>query len=610
MRSPDRLAVLWCPQWPIVAAGAGVDEPVAVLHANRVVARSRTAAAAGVRLGQRRREAQARCPEVRLVAHEPQVDHRAFQPVAEVVARFVPRLEFGRAGMITFLTRGPSRYFGGDDAMAARVLAAVDEVLGERTVAAGSPSIGIADGRFAAQVAARSAGRSAGPAERPTERPVHGALGAETRVQVVAPGGSPAFLAPLPLRWLLDGNAARGAAGTGPGTGPGIGPGGPGVVATQLVELFARLGVRTLGELAALPAADVLARFGQSGMVAWCMAAGVDDRPVGAEDPPEGLALVHHFETPMQHLDAVVFAGRHLAEQLAAVLAEAGRVCTQFVAVAETDHGETSERLWSLSTGFTAAAMVERLRWQLDGWARLDPSSTGQHDLRDPDPETDPLADSGVPTSGIVQLRLEPTEVRADDGVQLGLWGGRSQADDWARRAATRLAGLLGDDQVVVAEWRGGRHPADIHRWVPASLSTRLDPGARATSGASGHTTSGHTTSGRSGLRRPPWPGGLPMPSPSTVFADPVAVTVVDDRGRPVAVSGRGEVSAAPAVLRTADGVRTRIEAWAGPWLVEERWWDAARHRRLARFQLLTDDGHAHLAALERSQWWLMATYD
>ena len=35
-------------------------------------------------------------------------------------------------------------------------------------------------------------------------------------------------------------------------------------------------------------------------------------------------------------------------------------------------------------------------------------------------------------------LRLEPEEVRSDEGVQLGLWGGRTQADEWAARAVAR----------------------------------------------------------------------------------------------------------------------------------------------------------------------------
>jgi protein ImuB len=42
---------------------------------------------------------------------------------------------------------------------------------------------------------------------------------------------------------------------------------------------------------------------------------------------------------------------------------------------------------------------------------------------------------------------------------------------------------------------------------------------------------------------------------------------------------------------------------------VEERWWDPARQRRLARFQVATDAGRLLLLTVERGQWWLAAEY-
>ncbi|MEZ5295303.1 MAG: hypothetical protein R2697_03215 [Ilumatobacteraceae bacterium] len=50
------------------------------------------------------------------------------------------------------------------------------------------------------------------------------------------------------------------------------------------------------------------------------------------------------------------------------------------------------------------------------------------------------------------------------------------------------------------------------------------------------------------------------------------------------------------------------VRAWVGPWPIEQRWW-TERPRRLARFQLVTDRGVAHLAAIERQRWVLLATY-
>jgi len=195
-------------------------------------------------------------------------------------------------------------------------------------------------------------------------------------------------------------------------------------------------------------------------------------------------------------------------------------------------------------------------------------------------------------TAGIIQLRIEPIAVRADDGTQLGLWGGRTQADEWAQRATARVIGLVGDDNVVVPAWRGGRQPEDVYQWVPAGLTDLADASVRLGDASA-----------------TPWPGRLPSPSPAAVYPSAVAVTVADAGGAPVSVSGRGAISAPPAVLQSSAGSSERVVAWAGPWLLEERWWDAARQRRMARFQLLTESGRAFLATVERRQWWLVAEY-
>jgi len=48
LSSIPRLGVLWCPNWAVVAAGAAADEPVVVLHANRVIATSLAAGREGI----------------------------------------------------------------------------------------------------------------------------------------------------------------------------------------------------------------------------------------------------------------------------------------------------------------------------------------------------------------------------------------------------------------------------------------------------------------------------------------------------------------------------------------------------------------------------------
>ncbi len=542
-----RMVTVWLPDWPVVAAGFDGNRPAAVMSANRVVARTAAAAAEGVVIGQRRRQAQRRCPEIELVDHDPARDAREFEPVVRAVAEVSPRLDVIEPGWVSMAARGPSKYFGGDAAVAEHLQRAVTEV-GVKV----SAGVGVADGRFSSSVAARLSVRRASPV-------------------VVEPHQSPAFCAPLPIGWLQT-----------------LGESDP-----EMIDLFTRLGLRRLGDLAALDPADVLGRFGHPGVHAHRLAAGVDVRPSSTTDPAPERRLDQVLDDPVAQASAVVFVAKQLADELAQSLAVTGRVCTRLVVELETEHGERSERSWYRSAGLNAPAMVERVRWQLDAWVNLPRGS--EHEI----------------TGGIALIRLTPDEVRADVGSQLGLWGGQSEADRQAARTIARLTTITSDDAVTVPVWNGGRLPADRYRWVPAS-NVDLDGRARAVSSAG-------TGSGPSG----PWPGALPAPSPSTVFADPHPAEVLDDVGQPVQVSGRGVVSAPPARFRLMAGDetsgwrpgRTRdIAAWAGPWPIDERWWEPEGHRRLARFQVVTEgpdgDQRGYLVIAEHRRWWVAALYD
>ena len=527
-----RLGVLWCPNWAVVAAQAAqaaLDEPVVVLHGNRVIAHSLAAGREGIVVGQRRRQAQACCPLLRLVAHDPDGDARRFEGVVTEIAALIPRVEITEPGMLSFLAKGPSRYFGGEAAMAERMTTLATTVVSSSALAAvGGFGMGVADGRFAATIAARRAAGRGSP--------------------VIVPNGVEAtagFLAPLPVSLLAS------VAG----------------LDDDFVELLQRLGIRDLGQLAALSVADVLARFGRQGEFAHRIASGGDDRPPDTVEPPSGLVALQVLDEPAHHVDTLVFICRQLADQLTSALSADGKVCTRLIITAETDHSERNERLWYRSTGLSAAAMVERARWQLDAWVN-----------------------SAALSAGVTMLRLEPIEVRSDDGVQLGLWGGRTQADEWAARAVARLATLAGAEHVLVPAATGGRLPGDAFTWVPAVTADLAEPSQRLTPGDG------------------PWPGSLPSPSPAAVYAEPSLIDVLDDVGGPVKVTGRGAVSAAPATVQRGTATE-HVVSWAGPWPLEERWWDAGRSRRSARFQLLTASGSLLLVCLEKQRWWLLGDY-
>src|SRR3954451_10263110 len=144
-----RTLVVWCSDWPVIAAGFTAEVPVAVVHANRVMACSAAARADGVRRGLRRREAQGRCPALTVVEHDPAGAARAFEPVVAAVEDFAPGVEILRPGVCAVGTRGPSRYFGGDEALAAKVVRAAEEGAG-----GAAARVGVADGVFAAELAA------------------------------------------------------------------------------------------------------------------------------------------------------------------------------------------------------------------------------------------------------------------------------------------------------------------------------------------------------------------------------------------------------------------------------------------------------------------------
>jgi protein ImuB len=75
-------------------------------------------------------------------------------------------------------------------------------------------------------------------------------------------------------------------------------------------------------------------------------------------------------------------------------------------------------------------------------------------------------------------------------------------------------------------------------------------------------------------------------------------------------VTGRGLATGAPRRLSVAGGPWAEVTGWAGPWPVDERWWDETSRCRRARLQAVTADGSGWLLALEGGRWTVEATYD
>src|ERR1035438_7662658 len=168
---------------------------------------------------------------------------RWFERVITTVTGFCPDVEVAEPGVCAFGARGPARYFGGEAVLAAKIITAVAELGVESR-------IGVADGMFAARLAARQAS------------PASPAL-------VIPAGGTAGFLAAQLVTVLAD----------------------QGLADQDLAGLLKRLGLGTLGDLAALPAGDVASRFGAAGETAHRLARGLDSPPLAVRRAAGDLSL-------------------------------------------------------------------------------------------------------------------------------------------------------------------------------------------------------------------------------------------------------------------------------------------------------------------------------
>ena len=148
---------------------------------------------------------------------------RRFARVLARAGELCPWVHAVRLGVCALPARGPARFFGGEAAVVSRLVAAA---VGEEA------TTGVADGLFAAMLAAREG-------------------------LIVPPGGTTDFLAPWSVATL-----AR----------------------PDLAVTLQRLGITTLGQFAALPAANVSDRFGADAAACHAVARGESGELAGLRD--------------------------------------------------------------------------------------------------------------------------------------------------------------------------------------------------------------------------------------------------------------------------------------------------------------------------------------
>jgi protein ImuB len=133
-----------------------------------------------------------------------------------------------------------------------------------------------------------------------------------------------------------------------------------------------------------------------------------------------------------------------------------------------------------------------------------------------------------------------------------------------------RVQALVGPDQVLVAQPRGGRDPGDRVAWRRWGEPIEADPSPAA-----------------------PWPGATPSPSPALIPRQPTQIDVEWDDGMPARVRLRSRW--------------VPVVSWAGPWRKTGRWWKDELDAD--RYQIVTSVG-AFLCEVKANRTFLIGVYD
>lgn len=435
------------------------DSPLAVVTGAPPAARVADANAAarehGVAPGMTETEARARCASLVTRPVSAERVRSARCTLLEAAHAVSPRVEDVAPGLVDVDASGLDRLVG--DARQ------VGEELARRARLVGfTATVGVARTRAVARVAAR--------------------LG--HRVSVVAPGEEASFLAGVRLA-VLD-------------------------FPEDLRATLAEWGVRTAGELAALPRDALAARLGAPGLDAHDVVLGIDGAPFRPWSPPPFYQEAQGLDWEVDRLDALVPVLRDLLGRLCARL-EGGDVHADALTVQLALTGRrVDDRQIVLAAPIRDAALMLAL-------AKLD------LEARPP----------GAAVTGIA-VSVHVVHARVVTG---GLWDAPAPASRDLASVLARVAALVGPDAV------GAAAPIDTHR--PDAFV--LVPFAPPDGGADDH--GGEPTLA---LRRLRPPRGI-------------AVETTPD-GRPARIGW--DASAAPGARSS------RVVRCAGPWRHSGEWWD------------------------------------
>jgi protein ImuB len=353
----------------IVCAGQG--------NAARVVAASRRARQAGIRNGHTLPQARALQPKVIARGRDPICERSAQEALFEVGESVSPRVEDAGEGVLFVELGSPEeldrRRRSKDSADADSAEREIAQFLERAAEHAGLPAqAGVASSKLAAKVAASTV-RKDGAAP------------------IVSEGDEAAFLAPLPLSRLSP--------------------------ELDLAETLSRWGLRSIGELARLPASEVASRLGSEGHKLHAVARGLDPQPLVPRQPPLEFEEGLDCEWPLVNLEPLLFLGRSALERLTQRLEARGLGC---------------------------ARLTTQLRLEPDGWA------TRTIDLPAPTRDVKTLLallrldlEEHPPGAPVTGFRFSATPDRPRDS-QLSLLGPSDLSPDRLATTLARLFVLLG----------------------------------------------------------------------------------------------------------------------------------------------------------------------
>ncbi len=497
-----RLAALWVPLFPLAARLRSepdlTPEALALTEGNgaaaRLVAASRLARRAGLRPGMTLPQARALLPNLLVRPRDPECERAAQEALLEAAETVSPRVEDGGEGLAYLDLAGLERRFGGAQRRGGppcppAVRAARDGRPYELQPPV-APELGL--GRELVAAAAR-VGLPARAGIASSKLAARLAAGLPSSPTVVPAGEEAAFLAPLSLGRLEP--------------------------EPELAATLTRWGVHTIGELARLPADELVSRLGAAGQRLHALARGLDPQPLLPRQPPPDFREGLELEWPLVALEPFLFVARPALERLTERLESRGLGCARLLVALQLEPAGTCERAIQLP-------------------APTRDTKTLLH-LVHLDLEAHP---PGAPVVGFA-FTAHPDRPRA---AQLTLLGPVELAPDQLATALARLFALLGPGRV------GAPRAVDGHRPERLALAAYAPPPPPA-------------------VRPAPRPGrGLLT---ARVLRPPLPLEVIVGADLP-----EGAATAPPVRVRSSaaaagpriDGV---VRVASGPWRMEDGWW-------------------------------------